>query len=311
MRQLGTLESETEARRLADYLLTQDISTMVEADNGHYAIWVREENQVESAREIFHRFLEDPERPEYRQAAKQAGKLRSEEEKRQKQAQKNYIQASQVMGRPLSRRAPVTFGLILISVAVSIGTGFGRQYEPVGQYFFFAMYEHPQTGEKYVPKKSFLSIRQGELWRLFTPMFVHMSIIHLVFNLYWLYRLGVQVEDKVGWWRYLLLILFCCAAANFAQAYFVHAKFGGMSGVLYGLFGFIVTRMYLSPWSGYYLDQMTIVILFGWFVLCIVFQGQGPFSSVANYAHGGGLLAGGVLGLVPQVFGGGRTRGTA
>ena len=54
-----------------------------------------------------------------------------------------------------------------------------------------------RLGAKYNPL-----IIQGELWRLFTPMFIHIGLEHLALNLLTLYFLGVQLEQLFGKWRF-------------------------------------------------------------------------------------------------------------
>jgi GlpG protein len=64
--------------------------------------------------------------------------------------------------------------------------------------------------------------------------------------------------------------------------------FGGMSGVLYGLFGFAWMKSRFDPQSGFYISPSTVTWLMGWYVLCML----GVFGGVANWAHGFGLFSG-------------------
>ncbi len=96
-----------------------------------------------------------------------------------------------------------------------------------------------------------------------TPIFLHFGLIHLLFNMVFLYQLGGMIEARRGPWRYLLLGLVCAVLSNIAQyglstigwedGRFVvqmPGLFGGMSGVLYGLFGYIWMKSRYEPALG-------------------------------------------------------------
>ena len=65
MRQIGVLEDEAEAQRFAAYLVTEGIASHAEEDGEGWAIWVRDENQVETAREALADFRRDPQAAQY------------------------------------------------------------------------------------------------------------------------------------------------------------------------------------------------------------------------------------------------------
>ena len=51
------------------------------------------------------------------------------------------------------------------------------------------------------------AIRAGQLWRFFTPMILHGSILHIGFNMYALNAFGAGLERRYGHWRFLLLYI--------------------------------------------------------------------------------------------------------
>ena len=77
--------------------------------------------------------------------------------------------------------------------------------------------------------------------------------------------------------------------------------FGGMSGVVYGLLGFVWVRMVRHPNEGLRVHQQTIVILMIWLVLGFTEVLRDFFNlNIANYAHLSGLLAGaGIAAALP------------
>ena len=71
--------------------------------------------------------------------------------------------------------------------------------------------------------------------------------------------------------------------------------FGGMSGVVYGLFGYLWIKTKFDPRSGFYLDPNLTMWFLIWFVLCMT----GAVGPIANWAHGVGLAAGALVAILP------------
>jgi len=123
---------------------------------------------------------------------------------------------------------------------------------------------------------------------LVTPIFLHFGIIHIFFNMLWLRDLGSMIEARQGSWWLLLLVIVFGVFSNLAQYLSYGGEFGGMSGVVYGLFGYVWIRGKLDPTSGLFLHQNIVVMMLVWLVVCMF----GVFGAVANAAHAGGLLIG-------------------
>ncbi len=81
------------------------------------------------------------------------------------------------------------------------------------------------------------SIVHGELWRLFTPMFLHLSIIHIGFNMYALYVIGPQLERYYGHPRYLALFILSGFAGNVVSFIMSPEPSLGSSTAIFGLLG--------------------------------------------------------------------------
>jgi GlpG protein len=144
-------------------------------------------------------------------------------------------------------------------------------------------------------------IRKGQVWRLFTPMFLHFGYMHIIFNMYWLWMLGALLEIRYRPGRYLLLVLGIALLSNLAQALMKGTNFGGMSGVNYGLFGFLFLHGRFHPAPSFQLDRRTIVYMLIWMVLCFT----GVFGTIANWAHSVGFLVGAAVGFSNAMLAGG------
>lgn len=147
----------------------------------------------------------------------------------------------------------------------------------------------------------FQEIAKGQVWRVFTPMFLHFGPFHLVFNIIWLWILGRMLEPLLRKLRYVLLIAFIAIGSHCTEAIFGGTNFGGMSGVIYGMFGFVLAHNRIQPMSGLSLDPKTVRYMLIWLVLCFT----GIFGPIANWAHLFGLITGGIIGAVHALRSGG------
>ncbi len=171
------------------------------------------------------------------------------------------------------------------------------------------VYDFFMTAKKYgwdcasqVPM--FEKIRQGEVWRLFTPCILHRDFLHLLFNMIWVWILLKQVEQRLKKWKIGLLILLIAVVSNTAQYLIGGPFFLGFSGVIVGLAGFIWIRQKKAPWEGYPLQKGTLFFLL-LFVLAMLALELLAFSlhlfstiqisaGIANTAH----IVGGAMGML-------------
>jgi membrane associated rhomboid family serine protease len=137
-------------------------------------------------------------------------------------------------------------------------------------------------------------IRRGQLWRLVTSIFPHLDILHLTFNLYWLWVFGTAVERAYGHARTaLLILLFAVGSSSFDFAF--DRSGVGLSGVGYGLFGLLYVLSGRDDRFRDIIDERTVKLFVGWFVFCIFTTVTHTFP-VANVAHGVGAVLGILVG---------------
>jgi GlpG protein len=303
MRQLTSFPSADTARALADYLLTQRIDTRVDRQPEGWAVWVCDEDRLPQARQELDEFTRNPQDPRYTAAARAAGALRRDRLQEEKAYTRRQARFDRRMGAGGSRAW--TFTLIAACVAVAILSDLGRHSSAVVQALVISPYQFTEDG---LSTFGLQPILHGQVWRLVTPIFVHFGLMHILFNMYMLYQLGGAVEARRGPVRYLLLVLVLAVLSNLAQYLLGHPvwdgstlhllllpNFGGMSGVVYGLFGYVWMKSRYQPDLGLWVHPNTVVWLIGWFFLCMT----GWVGPIANGAHAGGLIAGIVIGYVP------------
>jgi GlpG protein len=150
-------------------------------------------------------------------------------------------------------------------------------------------------------------LAQFEIWRWFTPMFLHFSVLHLGFNCAITIELGRRVERGLGSVALLAIVLALAGASNLIQYAFGGGPLaGGLSGVAYGLLGFILAMNRLLPAEREWQLPKGLSVSLLLFLVIFTTGITEPFGlHIANAAHWSGLAAGIVL-AVARVRGGRR-----
>ena len=132
-------------------------------------------------------------------------------------------------------------------------------------------------------------ILEGQLWRLFTPMFLHGSILHLLFNMYALYALGRGLERYYGHARYLALYLLSGFAGNVISFLFSPNPSLGASTAIFGLLGAEGVFLYRnrSLFGASARTALTNVVTIAAINLVL-----GLSPGIDNWGHVGGLVGG-------------------
>jgi GlpG protein len=211
--------------------------------------------------------------------------------------------------------APVTFILIGLCVLVAGITRLGQKLDPYGLALMIddpsSRISHPLSKVQPTPGEDdiegfpsaqstprvqmFDKVRHGQVWRLFTPMLLHFGPTHLLFNMWMLYSIGGLLERRCGMLFFASIILISAALSSVAQYAWSGPGFGGMSGVLYAIFGYVWIRGRSDPSLGFRMSSQTVAIMLGWLVLCMT----GALGPIANAAHLAGLVVGAVWASIP------------
>ena len=142
------------------------------------------------------------------------------------------------------------------------------------------------------------TLSSGEIWRPIGPAFLHFSLMHILFNMMWLKNLGEAIEFERGTSKFLLLCFTIAVVSNVAQLCWSGPNFGGMSGVVFGLVGYIWMKGKTQPQLGIGMTHQSITFAILWLVLCMT----GTFGAIANAAHLIGFLTGIVIGARQAIY---------
>ena len=141
-------------------------------------------------------------------------------------------------------------------------------------------------------------VAAGEWWRIFTPILLHASITHILFNMWALWVLGPQIERGVGRWPFVSLFL-ASAGVGGAFAFYLGDAFSavplvGASGAIFGLFG-----IWMS-WAMHRRNTMQGRAMLRQIGVLLLINAAIPFlvPNIAWQAHLGGLIAGMVIGEI-------------
>ena len=295
MRQIGTLPKDRDPGVLVDHLLSLGIATRVVEKPESWDVWVISEDHVPRAREELEEFQQDPEDPRYADSRPVAQAIRRDSERRDREFRKNFRSSTQAWGG--SGRVPLTTALMAVCIALFIVINWdGLDARLVDRLTFTSFLKGPH-GER--PATGLDDILKGQVWRLITPIFLHFGILHIVFDMWALKVLGTLIESRRGTLTLAVLVFLSAIASdvgqylynlNFANPY---RPFGGMSGVIYALFGYVWMKGRHEPEQGMVLHPSSIRTILLWLFLCMT----GLLGPIANAAHVVGLVVGVLFGL--------------
>ena len=195
--------------------------------------------------------------------------------------------------------------IILIASLVTFLSGFGNLISII-EPFSFLKFEISDSYSRYINFSTFENtyLINNEWWRLFAPVFIHFSLIHLVFNCLWVYVLGQQIEKIDGKILFITLIIFSGICGNYAQ--FIStgpSLFGGLSGCVYGMFGYTMITEFQKSRIIYGLPQAIYIFMIAWLVLGFIgVLSLFGLGNIANFAHLGGLIAGVIMAMVVTII---------
>ncbi|GGI81123.1 rhomboid family intramembrane serine protease GlpG [Shewanella gelidii] len=270
MIEIGRLPNPRIAQAFIDYLKGLNIECQVLPAEHGVIIGIDDEQHAAQAQAEFQAFIQNPNDAKYHLASWSHGQTN-----KQDNSQLDYGAPSlQLATQFITGAGPLTLLMFLACTVVYVGLHYGFT-EPV----FNALSFFGAVGE----------INLAEFWRVFTPSLLHFTAMHIIFNLLWWWYLGGKIENRIGLQPLLILLCVGGTLPNIAQFYVAGPNFGGLSGVVYALVGYVWVMGHKRPEKGLNLPRAYIGFMLLWLVLGFV---EILGSSTANAAHVTGLCVG-------------------
>ncbi len=293
MRRLGSLSHRDSVEVFRDYLLTLGISARAEREGAEWVLWILDEDKLGQAREELQLFLVNPQDPKYALAQARAEALQNQRVNEAIAARQRQVNMSD-RWRGVQRQFPVTALLVTLSIGVAIITRVGLDQNANAKFMMADWLLDPATGRIVAPGILGL-LKLGEFHRWISPIFLHFGPMHLFFNMSATLSYGREIEQRSGSFRFLGMVLLMALVSNFAQYAVSGPTFGGMSGIDFGLFGFLWMKSRYSADYGVALSRDSVTYMLMFAGLCVF----GVFGRIANTAHFAGMLTGMALAMLP------------
>jgi len=296
MRELIKFNDRQSAENLHNILFVNRIENHFVDDDNKWVVWIHDEDQMQQSEELLADYKYGRFDQQLNDFSSSVNKTKTRIKKEQKKENKMFKDRSQIFrSNSITSMGSATKILIFISIAAFL---LNWLKIPIYQLFFISSIPYILP----VDSPYFLyEVVHGQIWRIITPIFMHFGIFHIIFNLWWLKDLGTAIEITQGTKHYLLIVGIIAIFSNLTEYIIdipsfqlsLKGNFGGMSGVIFGLLGYIYMRGKLNSSSGLFLDQTTLYIMIGYLVVTMLF-----FHGLAHAAHVGGLVSGVALGYI-------------
>ncbi|AAM87443.1 MULTISPECIES: rhomboid family intramembrane serine protease GlpG [Yersinia pseudotuberculosis complex] len=250
------------AQAFVDYMATHHVALEIRPDAQGVEIWLADDEQLSAVQHELEQFLLDPLNPRYQAASWQAGNVNSN----LPYQRFSYLQTLR------SQAGPLTLSVMVLCIAIYI------LMLITGDMAVMSWLAWPYNSSQYL-----------QIWRWVSHAFLHFSLLHILFNLMWWWYLGGQMEKRLGTSKLLVLTIVSAVFSGWGQSLFSGANFGGLSGVVYALMGYVWLTGERAPERGISLPRGLMAFSVLWLI-------AGYFDilglSIANAAHVSGLIIG-------------------
>lgn len=281
MYRVKQLDTNINLGGFSQWLKGRGVPHRISEEGESQVLWLENPDHAEPVLEALDRFLAEP---DIRQAVEQQNRS-----------------PVFVAGRwqPSPRHAPLVLGIIILGVLMAWLTGLGSN--PFTGNLFIVDPRAYGVGTMAERFDSLLAtLASGQVWRLFTPDFLHFSWTHIIFNSVMLWFLGSQIEWFDGRGRLILLFVITSLFSNGLQYMVSGPFFGGLSGVVYGILGYCWLSQRAHPRFQFPPALVTFAVV--WMVIGFTpLPEMLGLGRMANEAHLGGFVAGLALAAILPV----------
>ncbi|TDT38577.1 GlpG protein [Halospina denitrificans] len=269
----------------SQWLDSQQVIHEIVSGDGHQELYVEGEHLREPVTVALERYMDDP---RFRTDAPTGGRQHVH------RSIPRHWQAG-------PKDAVITFSLIVVAGIVAWVTAFGAREPLMVMLTAVNPLEWPVATMTQRVDALVGTLASGQVWRLLTPDLLHFSVMHLVFNAVMLWFLGSQIEALDGRRHIIGLILLTSLGANVPQYLISGPLFGGLSGVVYGVLGYVWLVNQWRPRFQFPPALMTVAVV--WLLIGFTPLTQALIgANMANAAHLGGLVSGVLYGFIVSVF---------
>ncbi|RKF13335.1 rhomboid family intramembrane serine protease GlpG [Alginatibacterium sediminis] len=254
------------AQAFVDYMRIQNIECQLAPHNDAIAIVLIDESALEHTEKELRAFMDNPGDKKYQAASWERNDVSG--------APLSYPKMGSSFWQSLSAHAGIVTMLVMAISGISyllMNIGFRGEV--------FMSLRIPELDQ----------ITLSNSWRVITPIFLHFSILHIVFNSLWWWQLGGEIERQLGWQKLLLVTVVAAVIPNLAQLIATGPNFGGLSGVVYALLGYCWWTGWLRPEKGLTVSRSIVGFMLVWLVIGFMDLAGPP---TANLAHLFGLIVG-------------------
>jgi GlpG protein len=249
------------AQAFVDFMATRGITVEMQRIGHDAELWLADDSHLTDVEQQLELFLQDPLHPRYQEASWQAGKTDST----------ITYQRYSYLQRIRSQAGPLTLSVMVLCIVIYV------LMQIIGDDNVMVWLAWPNSSQYF------------QVWRWFSHALLHFSMLHILFNLMWWWYLGGPLEKRLGTGKLLTITLVSALLSGYGQSIFSGVYFGGLSGVVYALMGYVWLMGELAPQRGLNLPRGLMIFSILWLV-------GGYFDifglSIANAAHVVGLIIG-------------------
>lgn len=282
----AVLNADIDLRELLTAIAQHGIRFRVNEESGSQVIWVNSPEDAETVTQALAQW----------QRLREQGLLRDSSTREDSSIGAYFPLVGMLKGLANAfLQAPVTVLLILGALVVALLSDLGSDLRAVSGLFYPSFVVIPNSGMSGLWQISTQLNSVNLVLRTLTPALLHFGAIHLVFNSLWIWHFGRMIERAQSSLLYFGVVVLIAFFSNASQyLWSMTANFGGLSGVVYGLLGYIWMWQLVLPYGRLRLPPAMITVLLIALVLMEVLAG----SWIASAAHAGGLIAGIILGII-------------